>query len=186
MSKHFKKISEEVIHKNPRWEYKRDLFEYPNGESDEYYYIQRPGVSMVIPILDDGRLVLVSQYRYLREKISIEFPCGGLNEGESPQSGAERECCEETGYKSSNFIKIGTFDVSPASIKSTLHVFFADELELASGSNPDQSEVASGMQIIYRRPDEFEDMISRGEIWNGPTLAAWALARDRVMQKLHR
>ncbi len=186
MSQHFKKKSEEIIHKNPRWECKRDLFEYSNGASGEYFYVQGLGASMIIPILDDGRLILVSQYRYLREKISIEFPCGGLNENESPQSGAERECFEETGYRSSNFIKIGTFDAAPATLKSTMHIFFADELDQVSTPNLDLSETLSGMQILYRRPDEFEDMIKRGEIWDGPTLAAWAMARDRVMQKLRR
>ncbi|MDO8509749.1 MAG: NUDIX hydrolase [bacterium] len=186
MTKHFKKMSEEIIHQNPWWEYKHDVFEYPDGEQSDYYYGQNHGSVMVIPMLDDGRLVLVSQYRYLRGKINIEFPRGGIGEGEPPQTGAERELIEETGYKSSNYIKVGSFDSLPGIFKDTTHVFFADELNQTSVPTPDKSEALSGMQILYRRPDEFEDMIRRGEIWDGQTLAAWAMARDRVMQKLHR
>lgn len=183
MSKHLKKISEEIIDTNPWWKYKHDEYELPNGGSGNYYYGESTNCSMVIPVLDDGRLILVSQQRYLRDRVSVEFPCGGLELDESPQAGAEREMIEETGYNSTSFIKVGAFDGLNGLFKDTAHVFIADELSKVSEPKFDSTEE---IEIIYRRPDEFEDMIKRGEIWDGQTLAAWAMARDRVMQKQHR
>lgn len=182
MTKRFKKISEETLGKNSFWEYKHDVFELPDSSKGDYYYGESAGGAMVVPILDDGRLVLVMQQRYLRDKLSVEFPCGGLNQDESPQEGVAREMLEETGFESSNFIKSGSFDALNGMFKNTTHVFIADELIKKTEQALDPAEL---MEVIYRRVDEFEDMIRRGEIWDGATLAAWALSRERVLRKIY-
>lgn len=182
MPKHFKKISEETLAKNPFWEYKHDVFELSNGTKCDYYYGEKKGGAMVVPILDDGRLVLVMQQRYLRDKPSVEFPCGGLDGNESPQEGAMRELLEETGFQSTNFVKSGAFDGLSGLFKDTTHVFIADELIKQSEPKLDAAE---DMEVLYRRVEEVEEMIRRGEIWDGPTLATWALTREQVLKKIY-
>ena len=182
MTKRFKKISEETVGTNKFWEYKHDVFELPDGAQRDYYYGESAGGAMVVPILDDGRLVLIMQQRYLRDKQSVEFPCGGLNQDESPQEGAARELLEETGFVSSNFIKSGAFDALNGMFKNTVHIFIADELVKETEQRLDDAEM---MEVMYRRVDEFEDMIRRGEIWDGTTLAAWALSREQVIKKIY-
>lgn len=172
------KISSEVVYKNPYWEYRRDNFKQ-DGKTREYHYVQTHGSSMVVPVLDDGRLVLVRQYRYLEEKFSIEFPCGSLGENETPFDAANREMLEETGFQSTNLIKIGTFAPCNGLVKEMSHIFLANELaEVGKPQSPDEYEVT---EVILRRVDEFENMIKQGEIWDGQVLAAWAIARDLLL-----
>jgi len=173
-----KKISTEVIHANHWWEYKRDKFTLPDGAVDDYYYGETHGNIMIVPILDDGRLVLVRQYRYLGEKTSVEFPGGGMKQGETPVDAANREFLEETGYKTDNLIKIGAFEPCVGVVKDMSHVFIANELTETQKPKSDEAEYT---EVILRRIDEFENMIKQGEIWDGQVLAAWALARDLLL-----
>ncbi|TSC84781.1 MAG: ADP-ribose pyrophosphatase [Parcubacteria group bacterium Gr01-1014_13] len=174
-----KKISSEVVHKNPWWDYKRDQFVLPDGGINDYYYSETHGNVIVIPVLDDGRLVLVRQYRYLHEKNSIEFPGGGIHADESPVDAANREFLEETGYKTENLIKIGTFEPCIGMLKDISHIFIANEL---TEMQQPKSEGMEHTEVILRRVDEFENMIKQGEIWDGQVLAAWAMARDFLLK----
>ena len=97
MTKQYKKISEETLHTNPWWTYKHDIYQTPTGKQGDYYYGVTPGNAMIIPILEDGRIILVLQERYLMGRQSTEFPCGGKKEGQSFQDTAKQELFEETG-----------------------------------------------------------------------------------------
>jgi len=171
----FQTLSSDTIDQNPWWKYKHDTYELIGGTAGDYFYAETPGNAIVVPVLDDGRLVLVIQHRYLQGKKSIEFPSGGIAGDESPQTTAERELTEETGYRSHNLIKVGVFEGLNGLVKDASHLFVANELEKIGEvqNNPTES-----IEVIIRRPDELEAMIKRGEIWCGRTLAAWALARD--------
>ncbi len=173
-----KKVLTEVVHKNPWWEYKRDQIILPGDIKDEYYYGETNGNVIIVPILDDGRLLLVRQYRYLDDKNSVEFPGGGINAGESPVDAANREFMEETGYKTDNLIKIGTFEPCAGLFKDMAHVFIANELTQVQEP---KSEGMENTEVILRRMDEFENMIKQGEILGGQVLAAWALVRDLIL-----
>lgn len=174
-----KKVSSEVVHKNPWWEYRRDQFVSVDGAKHDYFYGQTRGNVIVIPVLDDGRLVLVRQYRYLNEKHSVEFPGGGISKDESALDAANREFLEETGYKTDNLIKLGTFEPCVGLVKDMSHVFIANEL---MEMQQPKSEGIEHTEIILRRVDEFENMIKQGEIWDGQMLAAWAIARDLLLK----
>jgi ADP-ribose pyrophosphatase len=169
-----KKISSEVVHKNPWWEYKHDKLIRLDGTEGDYYYVETHGNVIVIPILDDGRLVLVRQYRYLGEKNSIEFPGGGMDKGEQSTDAAKRELLEESGYSTENLIKIGMFEPCVGMNKDLSHIFIANELTFVQEPKSDAYE---STEVILRRVDEFENMIKQGEIWDGQVLAAWAMAR---------
>lgn len=171
-----KKISTEVVHKNPWWEYRRDQFVLPSGKKMDYFFGETPGNVLIVPVLDDGRLVLVSQYRYLEEKTSIEFPGGGMGKDESPATAAARELLEETGYTAENLIKVGTFEPCVGLVKDFSHIFIANELIQAQ--TPEFSNEAEKIEVLIRRADEFANMIKQGEIWNGQVLAVWAIVRD--------
>ncbi len=174
-----KKISSQIVHKNPWWEYKCDKIIRADGSEGEYCYVETPGNVVVIPLLDDGRLVLVRQYRYLNDKNGVEFPGGGMGKGESPAEAAKRELLEESGYTTENLIKIGAFEPSVGVIKDLSHVFLANELTLVQKPKSDPME---STEVLIRRIDEFENMIKQGEIWDGQVLAGWALVRDFLLK----
>ena len=96
--KPWKKLSEKTFYKNDHWSYNIDEFVIGEGEKKEYHYVHTPGSSMVIPITNDNKIVMVKQYRYLNQKESYEFPCGAVEEGLTYQENALKELREEAGY----------------------------------------------------------------------------------------
>lgn len=172
---HFKVTSSEIVHENLWWKYKHDKYLSSDGVEGDYYYGECSGAAMVVPVLDDGRLVLINQYRYLSDRFNVEFPCGGLNENESPALAAQRELLEETGFKINELVNIGSFESSRTFLKDRIHIFVASGLEKVTEQKLEQTEL---IEVIYRRVDEFDDMIKRGEIQDGQTLAVWAMVRN--------
>lgn len=179
MKKHPKKLSEEVIHKNPWWTYKHDTLEKPQGGTGDYYYGESNGVSMVIPVMPDGRLVLTLQHRYLEDKQSIEFPAGGIVDGMEPLETAEKELLEETGWTADDYVRLGVIQGSNGLFKDKCHIFLAYTLEQKE-QNLDELE---DIEVLYRRPDEVDEMVRKNEIWCGQTLAAWALVHHHFLHK---
>lgn len=177
--RHLKKLSEEIIHKNPWWTYKHDTFEKANGEVGDYYYGETDGMVMVVPVLPDGKLVLGLQYRYLDDKGSVEFPGGGIKDGMSALETAKAELMEEVGCEADEYIKVGVFQGSNGLFKDLTHVFLAHITEQKE-PQPDDTE---DIEILYRRPDEVDEMIRKNEIWDGQTLGAWALVHHYFLHK---
>ena len=174
MSKHLKKISEEVLHTNPWWTYKHEQYEKPSGETGDYYFAETNGVAMIVPMLPDGRIILTLQYRYLFDKQSIEFPAGGIKPDSDPLQTAKEELKEETGWVAEQFTKIATFEPATGYVKDKTHVYLAVAIEQGEQQLDDTEDI----EVIYRRPDEIDEMVSRGDIWDGQTLAVWAIARN--------
>ncbi len=174
-----KKVSEEVLHENPWWRYKHDVFAFSDGKTGDYYYGEARGMSIVVPMLPDGRLVLVKQYRYLSDRYSIEFPGGGIHSNEAPSDVAKRELVEETGYTSDEIINISNIEPHNGLFRDMMHVFLAKNVRQieTKGLVGDETEF---IEILLRRPDEMEQLIRNNEIWDGQTLATWAVARYYV------
>ena len=177
----YETISSEVLGENNWWKYKHDRYVLPCGDQTDYYYGELEGNCILVPLLDDGRLMLVRQHRYLFAKACIEFPGGGIAKHETPSDAAVRELLEETGYQSGNLVKMGIFEPATGLMRDSAHVFLAEELQRVKDPDPEKCEE---IELLYRRVDEFEDMIRRGEIWDGRTLAAWAIAREQILKML--
>lgn len=178
MPKRLKKLSEEVLCENHWFLYKHDVYEKPDGTPGDYFYSESLGMVKVIPFFPDGRLVLILQHRYLQDKQSIEFPAGGIDDGETPSESAIRELREETGYGADELIKIGTFEPSNGISKNEAHVFIARIFDAQGEQELEQTEE---IEVLIRRPDELEEMIARGDIWDGPTIVAWMLSRKKIL-----
>ncbi|MFB6181537.1 MAG: NUDIX hydrolase [Candidatus Magasanikbacteria bacterium] len=174
------KISEEEIHENPWWSYKHDKYKLPSGEEGDYYYADTEGGVMVVPVLPDGKLGLIRQYRYLADKKGIEFPGGQILENKSPEESARVELREETGFIADGFTQVATFEVAPGFAKDKAHLFLA-QVEEQKQQQLDSSE---NIEVLSRRVDEFQEMITRGDIFHGMTLAAWSLVSP-YFERLH-
>lgn len=176
MLNRWKTLSSKVVHKNPWWTYKLDSFRIPNGFTGEYHYVQTEGSSMIVPVTADGRLVLVNQYRYLCDRESIEFPCGGMKQGRSYDEMARMELEEETGYRSDDIKRVAEFNPYNGVTNEICAVYIARNL-VRSQSKPDATEE---FEVIECTPDELDQMIRTNKIWDGMTLAGWMLAKDKI------
>lgn len=133
----------------------------------------------MIPVTAEGKLVLVTQYRYLKDTVSIEFPAGAMEAGESSLTAAKRELAEETGYQAEDFVGVASFEPMNSYFINPIHIFVAYGVVSSGRQHLDADE---SIEVIERWVDEFEDMIRQGQVWDGKTLAAWALAREQVLK----
>ncbi len=109
---------------------KRDTVRLPDGHSATREYIVHPGAVVVVPMLDDGRVVLERQYRYPVGRVMTEFPAGKLDAGEAPWICGQRELLEETGYTAREWAYAGLMHLAVAYSTEVIHVYFARGLTL--------------------------------------------------------
>lgn len=175
--KRLKKLSEETIHANPWWVCKRDTYQRADGEIRDFYYGEHGGMAMVVPKLSDGRIILTLQYRYLGEKQSVEFPGVHIRQGETVAAAAQRCLRDEVGYTADDYMSVGVLYPAIGILKSVCHVFFTEVRETPVRTYTESDDI----EPLYRRSDEVEEMIRKNEIWDGQTLAAWALSRHHFL-----
>ena len=173
----WRKISEETRIANPWWKYKFDVFELPSHKRGEYHYVHTNGSAMVIPLHDDRTITLVKQYRYLNERESIEFVCGGVREGISYEEMARNELAEEAGLRAERILCIGEFNPFNGVTNEISKVFVAADFTQVD-PHPDETEEFEILRLTF---DEIDEKIRRGEIWDGMTLAGWMLFKNRAL-----
>ena len=174
--KRWRKIHQTTVSVNHWWTYLKDDFELPSGKTGEYHYVHTGGAALVIPVLDDGRLVLVNQYRYLCNRESLEFPCGGVKDGSSHDETAWHELIEETGYRSDRLFLAGEFNPYNGVTDEICRVYIARSV-VQVGGKPDETEE---FEVLTLSVEEIDAKIFSGQIWDGMTIAAWGIVRPRL------
>lgn len=159
---------------NDHWEYFIDDFVINDQQEREYHYVHTEGSTMIIPLLPGNKIVLVNQYRYLNQKFGMEFPCGAIIKGLTPEENAIKELREETGYNAAKIFKIGEFTPYTGAADEVCHLFCARDL-FSSPLPPDDTEE---MEIVTVSLTELDKLISTNQIWDGLTLAAWSLSQS--------
>lgn len=163
--------------KNPWWTYRTDDVELPTGKKGEYHYVHVLGSSMILPVDEEGRILLVNQYRYLADRESLEFPCGSVKEGSSFEETARHELAEETGCAASSLECVGKFNPYNGVTDEFCNIYIARGLKAVTAAHDDTEE----FEQVRLSPPEIDGKVSRGEIWDGMTLAAWAIVRSRFL-----
>ncbi len=138
--------------------------------------VLHPGAAAIIPVTEDGNVLFVRQYRYAVGKTLLEIPAGKLDAGENPDACAARELTEETGFTSDHIQKLGAICTSPGFCNETIHIYLADRLE-AGTQHLDADEFLDVVKIPLA---EVWEKIGNGEIEDAKTLAAFALAANRL------
>ena len=113
----------------------RDEIALPDGNTSVREYIRHPGAAVMVPQLDDGRLIFVRQFRYALEQVMVEFPAGKLDPGEDPAVAAARELAEEIGYHPGLLTHLGLIHPCIGYSDERIEVYLATELEPAEGAN---------------------------------------------------
>lgn len=135
--------------------------------------VRHPGAVTVIPLLPDGRLVMIRNWRISIRDWLLEFCAGRLGPGEDPAAAAVRELAEETGYRAGRVAEVGRFYTSPGLGDESMRVYAAEDLE----PGEPRLEADERIETVLVDPAEIGALIRRGELVDGKTIAAWSLWR---------
>ncbi len=138
-------------------------------------YMQ-PDVVVVIPLLDNGKLILERQYRYAHGKYLYEFPAGGVEGHEKPLVAAERELREETGYTAKSMKFIFKAYMSTHNLRQ-FHFFYAHGLKRTQNPQLEPEEI---IQILKVKPSEIERMIANGRIEDTKTITGYLYFKSYI------
>jgi ADP-ribose pyrophosphatase len=170
-----KLLNNKLHYQGRKFSFNVDLIELPNGIIGEWESIHHPGGAMAVPITNDGKLVLVKQYRFPTQGRILEFPAGTLEVGEDPATTIAREIEEETGYHANKWTNLGEFFLAPGYCDEIIYAYLAQDLEqLAVQPVGDDDE---DIEVVLMTPAEFEAAIERGESIDAKSIAGYFLAR---------
>lgn len=151
-----------------------DEVELPSGRKTIREVVRHIGAVGLIPVLEDGRIILEEQYRYPTGEILIEIPAGRLEEGEAPDQTAARELLEETGYMADEIDRLTVFYTTPGYTSEKLYLYVVRGLKKAE-AKPDMDE---NIRLKTVTIGEALQLIERGEIKDGKTIAGLLYYRN--------
>ncbi|MCW8804315.1 MAG: NUDIX hydrolase [Ignavibacteriaceae bacterium] len=170
-------VKSEVIFRGKVFNTKVDQIEYDSGNKSVREVAEHPGGAVVVPVTNDGKIVMVTQHRFPVDKVLLELPAGKLGNGEDPQLCAVRELEEETGYESNNVKELGSIYTTPGYSTEKLWIYLARDLK---PGNHNREEGEFGMEVFELSFKEVEEKIYNGEIVDGKTICGIYLARDFI------
>lgn len=155
-----------------------DRVRQPDGHETTREYVRHQGAVVIIPILDDGRLLFERQFRYPPRRAFLEFPAGKIDPGEEILTTGQRELLEETGYSAGEWRYLGVMHPCIGYSNEKIEIFVARGLVREAGQNLDHGEF---LDLLTLTLDEAIDGVRRGEITDGKTITAlfWA---EKVMR----
>jgi ADP-ribose pyrophosphatase len=163
------RVESEEVYTARTFKVRRDTYEH-EGKLKRWDIIVHPGAVVLVPVLKNGHLLLVKQWRRASGKILLEFPAGTLEEGEIPVDCAQRELREETGYRADRILPMGGFYSAPGFCTEFLHLFLALDLEEAPLQTEDEDEE---IDLIDASFEEVEAMIEKHQIEDAKTIAGF-------------
>ncbi len=143
-----------------------DRVSLPDGKITQREYILHPGAVVILPLLDDGTVLLERQFRYPLKQVFIEFPAGKIDVGEAPLACAKRELQEETGYTASDWQFVCTIHNAIAYSDEHLDLF------LARGLQPGPSRLDDGefLETFTASVAQLLDWVKGGQITDVKTI----------------
>lgn len=172
----FELLKSEVLMKGRAFTIRRDHLKTPDGRETKLEIIEHGGSVVIIPVDENGNLLLVRQYRHATGGNLLELPAGTLDQDEDPEACAAREIREETGMAARSLKKLGEFYLAPGYSDEFMIVYLATGLS-DSPLDPDEDEFLSVESIPIA---EAILMAERGEIPDAKSLAALFLAKSSL------
>jgi ADP-ribose pyrophosphatase len=165
-------LSSKTVYRGELLEVKEDRVKLPDGKSAVREYLIHPGAVVIIPVLDDGMLVLERQYRYPLHNHFYELPAGKIEPGEDPLLCAQRELLEETGYVAQNWRYLATA-YPCVGYSSERQLFYLAQGLSHRGSTPDDEEFLEVLKVDLATALEW---VREGKITDGKTILGlfWA------------
>ena len=174
-----KQLRREIIYRGKIIDLIVDDIEYPSGRRAVREIAHHPGGAVVVPVCDDGRVILVRQLRYPLGDYCLELPAGKLSPGEDPASCAARELTEETGWVASHLRHLTSIVTTPGFCDEVLHLYLGTGLkESAGGHRREEGEFSMTVEMM-----PFSDAIAMargGAIRDAKTIVGLLLAEGKA------
>jgi ADP-ribose pyrophosphatase len=145
---------------------RRDDVLLPGGGTATREYVVHPGATMIVPLTDDGRLVVERQHRYPLDRVLLEFPAGKLDPDETTQMCAQRELLEETGYRATEWAYAGRMHNACAYSTEFIEIWFARGL-VGGAQQLDEGEF---VEVLTMSETELFALVDSGELTDAKTL----------------
>ena len=173
-----KTIKTKTIHKGTYLTLNRDEVLLPNGNNINREWIKHPGAVCCIPILPDGKIALIKQYRYAVKKEMIEIPAGKLDQNEIPEKCAIRELEEEIGYKADKLTFLTNIHPAIGFTDEKMWLYLAENL-VKTKQSLDSDEFLS---LFPTKLEEAVEMVWEGEITDVKTIIGILWAQKIILQ----
>ena len=160
-------LNTETIAETPRFDLIREQVRLPNGRIKDFYLTKHDNSAAIMPVTEDGKIVLLNEYRHpCREKL-LSLPGGHLEEGDQPIEAAERELLEETGYAADSFEFVTDIYPDPPRTGRKWHFFIARNARPVNQQNLTEFE---DMDIVLLTPQELLSELLKGNVKNLPDM----------------
>lgn len=164
-----KRLNRELVYKGAIIDLYCDKVQGPDGNIQNYDFIGHKGAAAVIPVTDEGKILMVRQYRNAIDRFTIEIPAGGLNGVDEPGIVcAARELEEETGCRSDNLEPLITVKTTIAFCNEKIEIFVARDLKKTE-QHLDEGEYVAPEEFTI---EELVDMVYTGKIEDAKTVSA--------------
>jgi ADP-ribose pyrophosphatase len=180
MNDEIKRIKRELQCEGKITKYYKDTVELPDGRREVWDFVGHNGAAAAVGVLEDGRLLMVRQYRNALDRYTLEIPAGGLNKNEPTIDAAARELEEETGYKCGKIEKLLSLRTTVAFCNEKIDIYLATELTKTHQHLDDDEYVNVEIYTL----DELVEKIFNFEIEDSKTIAAIMAYKARINHKL--
>ena len=160
-------IEHNYLYRNPWCAFRVDEVVLPGGAEIEYGVLESRGFAAVVPVTDDGNVVLVRQWRQPLRSFTLELPSGGVDEGEDPREAAGRELFEETGFREAGLEHLVSVHTSTGRTTEVCHLFRCTAVRVPGGPCPEPTEF---IEVVEMPLEEALEEISGGGITDASTV----------------
>jgi ADP-ribose diphosphatase len=174
-----KKIGEEILFQSAIFKIKKLSLQIDSGEIKTWEIMEKKDTAMVVPITNDGNVLLIREFYPAINEYQLALPKGRIDSGEDEFSTAQKELQEEIGYKAGKMHKLGVLTMSPGYITQKTHVFLAQEL-MESKLEGDEYEP---IELVPYPFSTFETLIDEGKLQEARVIVALYLARQYITIK---
>lgn len=176
----FKRLSRDLVQKGAIIDYYQDTIEVPNGNIVKWDLIMHKGAAAVVPVDNEGRLIMVRQYRNALDRYTLEIPAGGLNTADEPtMDAAARELTEETGYTAEKIEPLISIYTTVAFCNEKIDIYVATGLTPGK-QNLDEDEY---VDVKAYTLEELIQKILSGEIQDSKTVSAILAYKEKYINK---
>jgi len=169
----WQKLDSSYAHENPYYKIRRDHVIRPDGKHGEFYVLEDNRAVFIVAVTDDGKLLLIKQFRYTTQMESWEIPAGGIDQDETPLDAAKRELREETGYMADSWDFLGSLQMSNGKTDAMGDVFICRGLERHADNKQTEEGITRAQAFTF---NEIQAMITNHQLTDSNSIAPIMLA----------